>query len=112
MEARSQTAPQAHRLQGCNFSIVSGWAGFVKPRHIPDFKSCHGRHCRESYHGPDIPLEWKYLRDREHFRGYPVSKIIGYAGHWVCKLVSDSRALRDRVGFMAALFSPLERVVA
>ena len=30
MEARSQTAPQAHWLQGCNFSIVSVGAGFVK----------------------------------------------------------------------------------
>ena len=30
MEARSQTAPQAHWLQGCNFSIVSAGAGFVK----------------------------------------------------------------------------------
>ena len=31
MEARSQTAPQAHRLQGCNLSIVSAGAGFVNP---------------------------------------------------------------------------------
>jgi hypothetical protein len=29
MEARSQTAPQAH-TGNCNFSIVSGWADFVK----------------------------------------------------------------------------------
>ncbi len=29
MEARSQTAPQAHMLQGCNFSILSAGVGFV-----------------------------------------------------------------------------------
>ena len=33
MEARSQTAPQAHTGK-CNFSIVSGWAAFVKPGRI------------------------------------------------------------------------------
>src|ERR1039458_9436103 len=41
MEARSQTAPQAHILQGCNLSIVSAGAGFVKPGRIwtgPDSK--------------------------------------------------------------------------
>ena len=29
MEARSQTAPQAHILQECNFSIVTAGARFV-----------------------------------------------------------------------------------
>jgi hypothetical protein len=29
MEARSQTAPQAHMLQGCNCPILSSWAPFV-----------------------------------------------------------------------------------
>jgi hypothetical protein len=36
MEARSQTAPQAHMLQGCNLSILSAGVGFVNalcPRH-------------------------------------------------------------------------------
>ncbi len=32
MEARSQTAPQAHVLQGCNPSILAAWAGFVNSR--------------------------------------------------------------------------------
>ena len=32
MEARSQTAPQAHLLRGCNFSILSVAAGFVNAR--------------------------------------------------------------------------------
>ena len=32
MEARSQTAPQAHVLGGCNLSIVSAAAGQVKPK--------------------------------------------------------------------------------
>ena len=61
---------------------------------------------------PQTALSRKYLRDREHFRGYPVSKIIGDAGHWVSKPVSVSRALRGNIGFLAALFQPLERVAA
>jgi hypothetical protein len=54
---------------------------------------------------PQPALSGKYFRDREHFRGYPVSKIIGDAGHWVSKPVSVSRALRGSVGFLAVLFS-------
>ena len=54
---------------------------------------------------PPQPVQsGKYFRDREHFRGYPVSKIIGYVGHWVLKPVSVSRALRGSIGFLAALF--------
>ena len=32
MEARSQTAPQAHTLRHCNFPIVSATAGFRQTR--------------------------------------------------------------------------------
>ena len=42
MEARSQTAPQAHWLQGCNFSIVSAGAGFVKLGLFPAWKATPG----------------------------------------------------------------------
>jgi hypothetical protein len=82
--------------RGCNFSIVSAGAEFVKPA-ATGLKPAWGK---------------KYLRDREHLRGLPVSKRIERVGHLLWKPVSVSRALEDSIGFPAALFQPQEREAA
>jgi hypothetical protein len=92
-------------------SIVSGWAGFVKPCPVPAWKPLLAA-LKSPATSPATSPERKYFRDREHLRGLPVSKIIGDAGHSVWNPVSDSRALRGSIGFSAALFQPLERVAA
>src|SRR5665213_4211442 len=47
-----------------------------------------------------------YRRDREHFRGVPVSKTIEDAGQpEICRLSPESRGLHSSIGFPVATFS-------
>ena len=55
MEARSQTAPQAHWLHGCNVSIVSGWAKFVKLGLFPAWKPTPAALKNSRYHPRKLP---------------------------------------------------------
>ena len=52
------------------------------------------------------------VRDREHFRGIPVSKTIECAGHSVSNQCSVSRALRGSTGIPAADSGCWEGVIA
>jgi|WetSurMetagenome_2_1015567.scaffolds.fasta_scaffold44521_1 hypothetical protein len=78
MEARSQTAPQAHTGM-CNFSIVSGWEDFVKLHLQPSLNPRPEWSWRQ---GPVVPRARplrrgaENFRDREHFRGALVSNIM------------------------------------
>jgi hypothetical protein len=60
----------------CNFSIVSGLPGFVKPKPHPALKPSLGGSWREPAAGARNRYLAESLRDREHFLGGAVSNIM------------------------------------
>ena len=98
MEARSQTAPQAHMLQGMQLFYCLRWSLIRQTLPAIRFKSAPAA-------GSGNGSRKKNWRDREHLRGVPVSKIMEGVGHRStnqCPSPTHSEAVLD---FQRRLFS-------
>lgn len=80
MEARSQTAPQAHTLQGAT-SLFSPLRGFSSNAAVEYPEQAVFMAVLNAAELSTEGIFRTYGRDREHFGGDVVSKKIGRVGH-------------------------------
>ena len=100
MEARSQTAPQAHVWRDATFLLSPLGADSSIPAGV-GLKSSR-RLAAEAGKLPGTAWGKKNFGDREHLRGYPVSKRIEGVGHRVWKRC-PSPALEGSCGNVGGL---------